>query len=233
MQKFTVFIVEDDDNIREVVRCTLEAFSYRVYQFKTAEEMFASPVAPSVYILDIMLPGMDGIETLKRIKNTPATQKLPVIMLTAKTAEIDKVIGLDNGADDYIAKPFGVLELSARLRAVLRRAYPQERQSHIIEANGIQANLDKREVTLAGAEVDLTLKEFDLLVLLMQNTDRVLSRDELLNTIWGYDFAGETRTLDMHIKSLRAKLLDDAGHPTYIKTVRGVGYRFVEPLQEV
>ncbi len=232
MQKFTVFVVEDDDNIREVVRCTLEAFSYKVHQFKTAEEMLDCPVIPSAYILDIMLPGMDGIQALKRIKSTPATQRIPVVLLTAKTAEIDKVIGLDSGADDYIAKPFGVLELSARLRAVLRRSYPEERQHHIVEANGIRADLDKREMTKDGEPVELTLKEYDLLVLLMQNSDRVIARDELLNSVWGYEFAGETRTLDMHIKSLRAKLGDDAEHPTYIKTVRGVGYRFVEPSVE-
>lgn len=232
MQRFTVFVVEDDDNIREVVRCTLEAFSYKVHQFKTAEEMLACPVIPSVYILDIMLPGMDGIEALKRIKSAPATKRIPVVLLTAKTAEIDKVIGLDSGADDYIAKPFGVLELSARLRAVLRRSYPEQRQHHIVEANGVRADLDKREMTKHGEPVELTLKEYDLLVLLMQNSDRVIARDELLNSVWGYEFAGETRTLDMHIKSLRAKLGDDAERPTYIKTVRGVGYRFVEPSME-
>ncbi|MFA9379872.1 MAG: response regulator transcription factor [Acetanaerobacterium sp.] len=228
MQQFTVFVVEDDENIREVVRCTLEAFSYKVYPFRTAEEMFASGMIACVYILDIMLPGMDGIEALKRLKSAPATKKLPVIMLTAKTGEIDKVIGLDSGADDYIAKPFGVLELSARLRAVLRRAYPEDRQPHVVEKNGVSANLDKREVTKDGAPLELTLKEYDLLILLMQNAERVLSRDELLNTVWGYEFTGETRTLDMHIKSVRAKLGDDAEHPRYIKTVRGVGYRFVE-----
>lgn len=227
MRQFTVFVVEDDDNIREVVRCTLEAFSYRVAQFKTAEEMFQSHDVPSVYILDIMLPGMDGIEALRRIRSTPATRAVPVVMLTAKSAEIDKVTGLDNGADDYIAKPFGVLELSARLRAVLRRAYPEERQSHILEASGLRADLDKRELTKDGLPVELTLKEYDLLAHLMRNADRVVPRDELLNTVWGYEFAGETRTLDMHIKSLRAKLDDDAEHPVYIKTVRGVGYRFV------
>ncbi len=228
MEQYTVFIVEDDANIREVVRCTLEAFSYKVTAFENAEEMFGSGKTPSVYILDIMLPGIDGIEALRRIKGNPATKKIPVIMLTAKTSEIDKVTGLDSGADDYIPKPFGVLEFSARLRAVLRRAYPADEQVRQIERNNIKIDLDKHEVTKDGALIELTLKEYELLTLLMQSADRVVSRDELLNTIWGYEFVGETRTLDMHIKSLRAKLGDDAEHPRYIKTVRGVGYRFVE-----
>ncbi len=228
----TVFVVEDDENIREVIRCTLEAFSYKVRTFGSAEEMFDCGQSPSVYFLDIMLPGMDGIEALRRLKNSPATKKLPVIMLTAKGGEIDKVVGLDSGADDYIAKPFGVLELSARLRAVLRRAFPEEGQAHVIEKNNITVDLDKREATQDGNPLELTLKEYELLILLMQNSDRVLPRDELLNTVWGYEFAGETRTLDMHVKSLRAKLGDDADNPRFIKTVRGVGYRFVERREE-
>ena len=228
MEQYTVFVVEDEENIREVIRCTLEAFSYKVSAFESAEDMFASGKLPSIYILDIMLPGIDGIAALRRIKSSAATKKIPVIMLTAKTSEIDKVTGLDSGADDYIAKPFGVLEFSARLRAVLRRAYPADEQDRIIEKNGIQIDLDKHEVTKDEAPIELTLKEYELLTLLMQSSDRVVPRDELLNIIWGYEFVGETRTLDMHVKSLRAKLSDDAEHPKYIKTIRGVGYRFVD-----
>lgn len=228
MEQVTVFIVEDDANIRELVRCTLEAFSYKVSAFESAEEMLAYGKTPSVYILDIMLPGIDGIETLRRLKSNPSTKKIPVMMLTAKTSEIDKVTGLDSGADDYLPKPFGILELSARLRAVLRRAYPANEQVRHIEKNGIKIDLDKHEASKDGEPLELTLKEYELLTLLMQSCDRVVTRDELLNTIWGYEFVGETRTLDMHIKSLRAKLADDAEHPRYIKTVRGVGYRFVE-----
>lgn len=226
-----IYLTEDDENIRELVTCTLEAFGFTVNAFEYAESMLDefSREIPALILLDIMLPGMDGIEALKIIRKNPATKSVPVIMLTAKGTEVDKVKGLDNGADDYITKPFGVLELSARVRAALRRSgdiLDEQKGKNTIETHGISINTDTREVFVNNQKTDLTLKEFELLKSLVLNKDRVVTRDELLSTVWGFDYAGETRTLDMHIRSLRNKLNDDAENPRFIKTIRGVGYRF-------
>ena len=171
------------------------------------------------------MPGMDGLQALRLLKQERRTAGVPVIFLTAKSSEIDKVKGLDLGAEDYITKPFGLLELAARVRAALRRQ-PPERQ-HILRGGDIVIDVDDHAVTRAGQPLELTLKEFELLRILIANRERVVPREELLNEIWGYDFAGETRTLDMHIKTLRAKLGDDVEHPRYIKTIRAVGYKFI------
>lgn len=224
-----IFVTEDEDNIRELLRCTVESFGYAVECFETAEELLdrLKTTVPSLLLLDIMLPGMDGLTALQTIKQNPATAQVQVILLTAKSSEIDKVRGLDIGADDYITKPFGVLELSARIRAALRRRGVVYRPPEdLLRGQFVTLDNRNREVTADGQPVELTLKEFELLKLLM-SSDRVVGREELLSSIWGYDYVGETRTLDMHIKTLRAKLGDNAEQPRFIKTVRGVGYKFI------
>ncbi len=221
------FVVEDEENVREIIRCALESGGLKVSGFEDAPSMFIAlqEKLPDILLLDIMLPGLDGFETLRRLKKNPATACVPVILLTARGAETDKVAGLDMGAEDYITKPFGVLELMARVRAVLRRREGGEAGDAVYKANGLRLDVARHEVTLNGKPLELTLKEFDLLRVLMQHPGRVLTRDYLLDTVWGYGYAGETRTLDMHIRGLRRKLGDSAddGH---ISTVRGVGYRF-------
>jgi len=225
-----IFATEDEDNIRELLRCTVESFGYAVECFECAEDLLErlKTTLPSLILLDIMLPGIDGLAALQKIKKNPATAAVQVILLTAKSSEVDKVRGLDVGADDYITKPFGVLELNARIRTALRRlentsAVPEP---EVLFGKDITLDIRNREVTVDKAAVELTLKEFELLKILM-SSDRVMERDELLNNIWGYDYVGETRTLDMHVKTLRAKLADSAERPRFVKTVRGIGYKFI------
>lgn len=226
-----ITIIEDDESIRELVRVTLEAFGYEVLAYESAEEALAAirEQTPDLAVFDVMLPGMDGVTAVRQLRTDPKYVTLPVLMLTAKGSETDKVIGLDAGADDYLTKPFGVLELAARIRSLLRRAkQPTQERAPVLSASGITMNIEAREVRQDGQPIELTHKEFELLRLLMENSVRVMARDELLNEVWGYSYIGETRTLDMHIRSLRAKLGDDADNPKYIRTIRSVGYRFVE-----
>ena len=176
---------------------------------------------PELILLDIMLPGEDGLEILKKLKCSSKTKSIPVIMVTAKGSEYDKVIGLDSGADDYVTKPFGMMELVSRIKAVLRRSGRVQEQD-MLSVNGVSVDVKKHEVKVAGEIVTLTLKEFELLERLMRNQNIVLTRDQLLEDIWGYDFDGETRTVDVHIRSLRQKL-GECGK--LIETVRGIGYR--------
>ncbi len=224
-----IFVVEDEDNIRELLCCALKSFSYRVESFGDAEAMLKAVIAekPDLILLDIMLPGIDGIEALKQLKAKLSNAGIPVIMLTAKSAETEKVTCLDAGADDYITKPFGILELSARVRAAVRRQKKPEGRTEALQYKDISIDTGKRTVTVAGCAAELTLKEYELLCLLMSSPGRVLPREDLLNSVWGFDFEGESRTLDMHIKTLRQKLCDNAEHPKYIRTVRGVGYSLV------
>lgn len=225
-----IYIIEDDENIRDLIKIALESYSYEVCAFEYAEEALLAmrKRKPDLAVFDIMLPQMDGITAVKQIRKVKALNNLPIIMLTAKDTEIDKVTGLDCGADDYMTKPFGILELSARIRSLLRRCAKTEtaeqEEEKTLQLGGISLDQKTREVFRDQKAVELTYKEFELLKYLMENSNRVASRDELLNHIWGYDYIGETRTLDMHIRSLRQKLGDDSN--TYIKTVRGVGYRF-------
>lgn len=224
-----IFIVEDDENIREILKCAIQSFSYDVEAFECAEEMLIriKKVIPKLIMLDIMLPGIDGITTLSKLKQDSEYVDIPVIILTAKGNEIDKVKGLDLGADDYIAKPFGILEIGARIRAILRRSEgTKQKKEEIFEINDLQIDFNKHAVFKGNTPVDLTLKEYELLKTLVINRHRVVSRDELLNTVWEIDFVGETRTLDVHIKSLRAKLGVTSDSNQYIKTIRGVGYTF-------
>lgn len=224
-----IYIVEDDEGIRELIRVALQSYDYRAEAFETAEEGLAAleQETPALMIFDLMLPGIDGVEAVRRLRNDSRFASLPVIMLTAKDSELDKVTGLDAGADDYLTKPFGILELTARIRSLLRRAgRGNEVSAAPITIGGLSIHPESREVFCDGESVTLTYKEFELLRLLMEHPDRVVTREELLNNVWGYDFIGETRTLDMHVRTLRQKLGDDAEHPRFIVTVRGVGYRF-------
>lgn len=226
-----IYVTEDDESIRELIRCTLEAFSYRVETFGSAEEMLkaCTKQVPELFLLDIMLPGIDGISALKQLKANEKTREIPAIMLTARTSEVDKVKGLDMGAEDYITKPFGILELTARVRARLRAVSGANRgkEPRIISCADIEIDTEGMEVFQRGRKLELTLKEYELLKFLLKHADKVVSRDELLNAVWGFDYTGETRTLDMHIKGLRSKLGDNAEKPQYIKTIRGVGYKFI------
>ncbi len=218
-----IFCVEDDDNIRELVIYTLETtgFPARGFSEGTAFLKALEEETPELILLDIMLPGIDGMEILRKLKSGKKTRNIPVIMVTAKGTEYDKVIGLDSGADDYVTKPFGMMELISRIKAVLRRSKKIETGEEL-EVSGVVVDSQKHEVKVDGKSVVLTLKEFELLELLMNNRNIVLTRDKLLSEIWGYEYVGETRTVDVHIRTLRQKL-GDKGY--IIETVRGVGYR--------
>lgn len=228
----TIYIVEDDENIRNLLSVALTGFGYQTEAFETAEEALVrmEEKVPDLAVFDWMLPGMDGTDAIKAIrsKRNPKLSQLPILLLTAKDKELDKVEGLDGGADDYMVKPFGILELSARIRSLLRRTRKEEEGENKkqIKVGAIQADKQTREVFSGGSAVDLTKKEYDLLICLMENHSRILTREELLNKIWGYDYEGESRTLDMHIKTLRQKLGDRNG--ACIKTIRGVGYRMLD-----
>ena len=218
-----IFCVEDDDNIRELVIYTLETTGLEARGFAdgTAFMEALAVDSPERVLLDIMLPGEDGLEILKKLKNSSKTKDIPVIMVTAKGSEYDKVVGLDSGADDYVTKPFGMMELISRIKAVLRRSGKQQDKTKL-SVGGISLDTKKHEVKVDGEQVVLTLKEFELLEKLMRNQGIVLTRDQLLTEIWGYDFDGETRTVDVHIRTLRQKLGEQG---SLVKTVRGVGYR--------
>jgi two-component system alkaline phosphatase synthesis response regulator PhoP len=219
-----IFAVEDDDNIRELILYALSSAGFEGRGFTESRTLYPAldAAAPDLILLDIMLPGEDGITILKRLKASAKTGKIPVIMLTAKEAEYDRIKGLDSGADDYITKPFSVMEVIARIRAVLRRSAPDNEAVRDIGMGGLLLSPDKRSVRADGDEIVLTYREFELLHYLMLNQGIVLNRDTLLNQVWGMDYPGESRTVDMHIKSLRKKL-GDRGR--LIKTVRNVGYK--------
>ena len=219
-----IYIVEDDLDIREMEKYALTSSGFDVIACASGAELFEKmwDDVPELLLLDIMLPGEDGLEILSRIRSSERTEDVPVIMVTAKTSEIDKVRGLDQGADDYITKPFGVMELVSRVKAMLRRSRSREAEHDKLIVGSIVMDCDKRTVSCEGQEIELTFKEYELLYALMSNKGTVQSREKLINTVWGYDFAGETRTVDMHIKTLRQKL-GQSGRA--ITTVRNVGYR--------
>lgn len=224
-----IFVVDDEAHIRELITYNLEENGYIAAAFETGEEMLAAleKRQPALILLDIMLPGLSGLEVCKQLKRNPNTKDIPIIFLTAKAEEIDKVLGLELGGDDYISKPFGVRELIARIGTVLRRCEKREtKEADIIAVRDIVMNIAKRTVTKDDQPLTLTLKEFELLKLLILNKGNVFSRDVLLDKIWGYDYYGETRTVDVHIRNLRKALRDDKEE--YIQTVRGIGYRFSE-----
>lgn len=217
-----IYIVEDDENIREIEMFALKNAGYEVQGFACAAEFHArlKEKLPSLVLLDIMLPDEDGLSVVKKLRHKADTRKLPIIMATAKTTELDKVKGLDIGADDYITKPFGVMELISRVKALLRRSQGME-EERMISFGPLFMDDEKRAVYVEEVPCELTYKEYELLKLLMMNAGIVASRDTILDRVWGTDFEGESRTLDMHIKTLRQKL-GNAG--AMIKTVRNVGY---------
>lgn len=221
-----IYCVEDERNIRELIVYTLVSTGFEAKGFVDGRELFKAleDELPRLILLDVMLPNEDGIQILKKIKNSSDTRNIPVIMVTAKGAEYDKVIGLDSGADDYITKPFGMMEFVSRVKAVLRRSKAEDIKNEL-SVGSIRINIDRHSVYADDALVTLTLKEFELLKYLMENSGIVLTRDKLLGHIWGYDFDGETRTVDVHIRTLRQKL-GSAGN--LIETVRGVGYSIKE-----
>ena len=222
-----ILVVEDDESIRNLIKLTLQQFQYETEVFEDAESAweYLQSESADIGIFDLMLPGMSGLELIEKIRKDEQLHNFPVIILTAKDSEIDKVIGLGQGADDYMTKPFSVLELTARIRSLLRRSVAYSEESHGFYDGGLEIDFDGRTVHVMQKQVDLTFKEFELLKYLILHKGKAVSRQELLNQIWGYDFVGESRTLDVHINSLRRKL----GEPYdgWIQVIRGVGYRFV------
>lgn len=221
-----IFIVEDDENILQMESYALSNSGFETATFTCGADLTRALLneLPDMIILDIMLPGEDGISILKRLRTDPKTKNIPVMMVTAKGTEIDKVKGLDAGADDYISKPFGILEFISRAKALLRRAAPKN-QSNVLSYKEIVLNDETHEVTVNSKNIELTYKEFELLKYFIINKNIVLSRDKITQHVWGFDFEGESRTVDMHVKTLRKKLGECGDH---IKTVRNVGYKLGE-----
>ena len=220
-----IYFVEDDSSIRELVVYTLSNMGFEAVGFSEPKDFWKEIETrkPELLLLDLMLPQEDGITILKKIRNNPSYKSLPVIILTARDSEYDKVVGLDSGADDYITKPFGMMELVARVKAVLRRQGAPDVGDFTYKK--LTVSVSRHTATVDSTPVKLTFKEFEVLQLLIENQNKVFTRDQLLNNIWGYDFDGENRTVDVHIRTLRQKL-GEAGE--YISTVRGIGYKFGE-----
>ena len=221
-----LYCVEDDLSIRELMLYTLRASGFEAVGFENGEQLFdaLSATLPRLILLDNMLPGMDGIEILKKLRKNPATASVPVIMASARGTEYDKVLGLDLGADDYLAKPFGMMEMVSRIRAVLRRSNSLPK-NNVLSLGNLNMDVSSHTVTVANVRIPLTLKEFELLRLFLSAPGQVFSREQLLEKIWGTDYIGESRTVDVHIATLRTKL-GPCGD--FIRTVRGVGYRMEE-----
>lgn len=223
-----IYCLEDDDSIRELMLYTLAASAFEVRGFPDSEPFWAAvgEQVPELILLDIMLPGEDGISVLKALRSRPATAELPVIMATAKGTEYDKVIGLDLGADDYLAKPFGMMEMVSRVRAVLRRS-ARRAPEQVLRLGGVELDKGACLVRTEGRRIELTRKEYQLLLLFLENPGRVFTRDQLLELVWGLGYTGETRTVDVHIGTLRTKL---GQWGRLIATVRGMGYRLEDAL---
>lgn len=221
-----IWCVEDDESIREIEMYTLQTMNFKTRSFENGISFFKAlkEKKPDLVILDLMLPDEDGSDILRRIRGNSATKELPVIIASAKTAEYDKVKNLDSGADDYLTKPFGMMEMVSRVKAVLRRTQRREEKDRI-ERDGVKILLKRHEVFVNGEEIELTLKEYGLLKLLITHPETVFSREEIMDQIWETGFYGETRTVDVHVRTLRQKLGEAGRH---IETVRGVGYRYHE-----
>lgn len=236
MSKELIYACEDEFHIQQLVKYNLESNGYKVVTFDTGEALLeeCKKSLPDLFILDLMLPGIDGLEICRQLRQSPSSMNIPVIFLTAKAEEFDKVLGLELGADDYITKPFSVRELIARVKAIFRRmnvntpGNPSDNE--LIRHGPISIDFIRREVFKDGNLIEMPLKEFELLKLLMQNKGKVLSRELLLEKVWGFDYYGETRTVDVHIRYLRQKIEDDDSNPKYIETIRGIGYRFNDKI---
>lgn len=222
-----VMVIEDEKEIRDLLQYNLERAGWKVATFADGEKGLDAVFAtrPDAVILDLMLPGKNGLEILREVRGEPATADVPVLVLTARGAEMDKLLGFEHGADDYLTKPFSPREVVARVRALLRRAKPQG-GSAAIERGDLRIDFDAREAAVAGRKLTLTPREFDLLAFLARHSGRVVSRDELLRKVWGYDYLGETRTVDVHVRRLRVKL---GVEPSWIETMTGAGYKFTTP----
>ncbi|WP_026889154.1 winged helix-turn-helix domain-containing protein [Clostridium beijerinckii] len=224
-----ILIVDDEEHIVELLHFNLLNAGYEVLSANNGIDAvkIAKSEKPSLLLLDLMLPGMDGFDVCKEIKRDAEMKKTSIIMLTAKGEELDKILGLELGADDYITKPFSVRELLARVKAVLRRTSSfNETEDDVYNSENLKVDFERHEVYVNDRKVDLTLKEFELLQILIKNKGRILKRETLLDKIWGYEYIGETRTVDVHIRYLRKKIEEDDKNPRFIETIRGVGYRF-------
>lgn len=229
MAEKLIYIVEDEKHIQELVAFNLEGHGYAVKCFESREKMLneCKDRRPDLFLLDLMLPGIDGLEVCRQINQNLDFKKIPIIMLTARGEEFDRVLGLELGADDYITKPFSIRELVARVKAVFRRQTSyRESNTDIVRVGKIAVDFSRREVYKDKHVIEMTFKEFELLKLLIINKGKVLPRDVLLEKIWGFDYYGESRTVDVHIRYLRQKLEDNDNNPVYIETIRGIGYRF-------
>lgn len=224
----SILVIDDEINILELIKYNLEKENYNVIALESGENIIniLNENSVDLIILDIMLPNIDGLEILKIVKGNINYKKIPIIMLSAKSEEIDKILGLELGADDYIPKPFGIRELLARVKAVLRRSKETNVTHGKLKIYGFLLDLESYSLYKNNKEIDLTLKEFEIFKYLVNNIGQVIPRDVLLEKIWGYDYIGETRTVDVHIRQLRKKIEDDDANPFYIMTVRGVGYKF-------
>ena len=223
-----VLIVDDEEHIVELLQFNLINAGYKVITANNGLDALkkVKEHKPDLLLLDLMLPGMDGLDVCKEIKRNKETSKTSIIMLTAKSEELDKILGLELGADDYITKPFSIRELLARVKAVLRRSNSDEISEEIYELGRLKVDFERHEVLINNEKVELTLKEFELLEILIKNKGKILRRETLLDKVWGYEYIGETRTVDVHIRYLRKKVEDDDKNPKFIETIRGVGYRF-------
>lgn len=223
-----ILIVDDEEHILELLKFNLENAGFKVVTASNGIEAleYLKNFMPKLILLDLMLPGMDGYDVCKEIRRNKNLSHIPIIMITARSEELDKILGLELGADDYITKPFSIRELIARVKAVLRRTSTSLSYENTFSYGNLVVDFEKHEVSKNGERVDLTLKEFELLELLIKNKGKVLTRDSLLDKIWGYEYIGETRTVDVHIRHLRQKIEDDDKNPRYIETIRGIGYRF-------
>ena len=236
MEARRIYIIEDDNHIRELLQFSLEASGFEVSAYESGEQGLTALLInpPDVLLLDLMLPGIDGYEICRRIREDKKACDVVIMMLTARGEEGDKVLGLEIGADDYIVKPFSVREVVARIRAVLRRAKRQNapKVEEEIYIGDLKLLPKRREAYKSDVELNLKTKEYDLLLFLMQNEGIVLSRKQLLDEVWGYDYFGETRTVDVHMSQLRMKIEDNADEPKYIRTLRSVGYKFANENKE-
>ncbi len=225
-----ILIVEDEANIRQLVRYNLEKEGFQVMEAADGMQGLrtAQKEKPDLVLLDLMLPGMDGLEVCRTLKGAPATSALPIIMLTAKAEEVDKIIGLELGADDYMTKPFSPRELTARIKAVLRRSQKETALPGELQVGRLRFNFSRYEVSMGGVKLELTPKEYELLKMLATNLGKVFTREQLLEKVWGYEYFGDTRTVDVHVRHLRAKMAADPATADMLETVRGFGYRLRE-----
>lgn len=223
----TILVVDDEVHIQELIKFNLSKNGFQVITADNGIDALtiAEDEKPDLILLDLMIPGIDGLEVCKKIRRNSSIESIPIIMITAKGEELDKILGLELGADDYITKPFSVRELVARVKAMLRRTSLKQEESKMKFGN-ISIDFQKHEVFRNNARVELTLKEFELLEILIKNKGKVMTRDFLLDKIWGYEYVGETRTVDVHVRHLRQKIEEDDKNPIYIQTIRGIGYKF-------